>query len=103
MVTAHVQLAGAGAQIGTQHAPPCRALLWWRWACAEPRHVLYALKPAANSMHPAAGAILWAASSEAEPGDLDLHVSATHLFNPAASGSESSCLAGVAASSRGEG
>ncbi|WP_223839179.1 GMC family oxidoreductase N-terminal domain-containing protein [Saccharopolyspora pogona] len=36
---------------------------------------VYALKPAANSMHPAAGAILCAASSEAEPGDLDLHVS----------------------------
>ena len=46
---------------------------------------IYALKPAANSMHPAAGAILWAASPQAEPGDLDLHVSATHLFDPAQS------------------
>jgi choline dehydrogenase-like flavoprotein len=46
---------------------------------------VYALKPAADSMHPAAGAILWAASSEAEPGDLDLHVSATHLSDPAQS------------------
>lgn len=36
-------------------------------------------------MHPAAGAILWAASPEAEPGDLDLHISATHLFDPAQS------------------
>lgn len=36
-------------------------------------------------MHPAAGAILWAASSQAEPGDLDLHISATHLFDPALS------------------
>lgn len=43
---------------------------------------IYALKPGANGMHPAAGAILWAASSEAEPDDLDLHVSATHLFDP---------------------
>ena len=43
---------------------------------------IYALKPVANGMHPAAGAILWAASSEADPGDLDLHVSATHLFAP---------------------
>ena len=43
---------------------------------------IYALKPGANGMHPAAGAILWAASSEAEPHDLDLHVSATHLFDP---------------------
>jgi choline dehydrogenase len=43
---------------------------------------IYALKPGANGMHPAAGAILWAASSEAEADDLDLHVSATHLFDP---------------------
>ena len=43
---------------------------------------IYALKPGANGMHPAAGAILWAASSEAEPDDLDLHVSATHLIDP---------------------
>jgi choline dehydrogenase len=43
---------------------------------------VYALKPAACSMHPAAGAILWAASPEAEPGDLDLQVSATHLYDP---------------------
>lgn len=43
---------------------------------------IYALKPGANGMHPAAGAILWAASSEAEAHDLDLHVSATHLFDP---------------------
>jgi choline dehydrogenase len=46
---------------------------------------IYALKLGANSMHPAAGAILWAASSLADPGDLDLHVSATHLFDPAQS------------------
>lgn len=44
---------------------------------------VYALRPEANGMFPAAGAILWAASSEAEPGDLDLHVSATHLIDPA--------------------
>jgi choline dehydrogenase len=43
---------------------------------------VYALKPGADGMFPAAGAILWAASSEAAPGDLDLHVSATHLFDP---------------------
>ncbi|BAN26695.1 GMC family oxidoreductase [Caballeronia insecticola] len=46
---------------------------------------IYALKPGANGMFPAAGAILWAASTEAMPGDLDLHVSATHLFDPALS------------------
>lgn len=46
---------------------------------------VYALKPAATGMHPAAGAILWAASSNADAGDLDLHISATHLFDPAAS------------------
>ena len=43
---------------------------------------VYALKAGANGMHPAAGAMLWAASSLAEPGDLDLHVSATHLLDP---------------------
>ena len=43
---------------------------------------VYALKPGANGMHPAAGAIVWARSSDAEPHDLDLHISATHLFDP---------------------
>ena len=43
---------------------------------------IYALKPGANGMHPAAGAILRAASSDADPDDLALHVSATHLFDP---------------------
>jgi choline dehydrogenase-like flavoprotein len=43
---------------------------------------VYALRPGANGMHPAAGAILWAASSQAEPHDLDLYISATHLFDP---------------------
>ncbi len=46
---------------------------------------VYALTPEAAGMHPAAGAILWAACSQAEPGDLDLHISATHLFDPALS------------------
>lgn len=46
---------------------------------------IYALKSGFNGMFPAAGAILWAASSEAAHGDLDLHVSATHLFDPALS------------------
>lgn len=42
----------------------------------------YALRPEANSMHPGAGAIVWTASSQAEPDDLDLHISATHFFDP---------------------
>ena len=46
---------------------------------------VYALKPEAKAMHPAAGAILWASSSEADPDELDLHISATHLFDPAQS------------------
>ncbi|GAA1237953.1 GMC family oxidoreductase [Pseudonocardia alaniniphila] len=46
---------------------------------------IYALTPDANSMHPASGAILWTASSSALPGDLDVHISATHLFDPSAS------------------
>lgn len=36
-------------------------------------------------MSPAVGALLWTASSWAENGELDLHISATHLFDPAAS------------------
>lgn len=31
-------------------------------------------------MSPAAGAIVWTASSQATPGELDLHISATHLM-----------------------
>ncbi len=33
-------------------------------------------------MTPAAGAIIWTRSSEAERGELDLHISATHIFDP---------------------
>lgn len=43
---------------------------------------VYALTAEAKSMDPAAGAIVWTRSSEADPGDLDLHISATHFFDP---------------------
>ena len=46
---------------------------------------VYALKPDANAMTPAAGAIVWTGSSEAGPGELDLHISGTHIFDPAQS------------------
>jgi choline dehydrogenase len=46
---------------------------------------VYALKPEAKSMTPAAGAIIWTRSSEAEPAELDLHISGTHIFDPAQS------------------
>ncbi len=46
---------------------------------------VYALKPEAKSMTPAAGAIIWTNSSEAGPGELDLHISGTHIFDPAQS------------------
>lgn len=46
---------------------------------------VYALKPEVALMTPVAGAIIWTASSEAEPGVLDLHVSGTHIFDPAQS------------------
>jgi len=46
---------------------------------------VYALKPEAKSMAPVAGAIIWTNSSEAGPNELDLHVSATHIFDPAQS------------------
>jgi choline dehydrogenase len=45
----------------------------------------YALKREANSMAPTAGAIIWTKSSEAGPAELDLHVSGTHIFDPAQS------------------
>jgi len=36
-------------------------------------------------MSPAAGAIIWTSSSEAGPDELDLHISGTHIFDPAQS------------------
>lgn len=46
---------------------------------------VYALKPDFAAMTPVAGAIVWTASSEAEAGALDLHISGTHIFDPAQS------------------
>lgn len=46
---------------------------------------VYALKREARSMDPAAGAIIWTRSSEAAADELDLHVSGTHIFDPAQS------------------
>ncbi|NIE85009.1 MULTISPECIES: GMC family oxidoreductase N-terminal domain-containing protein [unclassified Burkholderia] len=46
---------------------------------------VYALKEAARSMDPVAGAIIWTRSSEARVGELDLHISGTHIFDPAQS------------------
>jgi len=43
---------------------------------------VYALKREANAMRPAAGAIVWTRSQNAEPGDLDLHISGTHFLDP---------------------
>lgn len=43
----------------------------------------YALRPGKLSMSPVAGALLWTASSEAGGGELDIHISATHLIHPA--------------------
>jgi len=54
------------------------------------------LRDLAIPVYPAAGAILWAASSEAEPGDLDLHVSATHLSDPAQSPTGGAIILAVA-------
>jgi len=46
---------------------------------------VYALKREANAMKPASGAIVWTRSRNTEPGDLDLHISGTHLIDPSAS------------------
>jgi choline dehydrogenase len=43
----------------------------------------YALKRELNSMVPTAGAIIWTKSSEAGADELDLHISGTHIFDPA--------------------
>lgn len=48
-------------------------------------HNVYALKPEANAMTPAAGAIIWTRSSEAGADELDLDISGTHIFDPAQS------------------
>ncbi|ABR91475.1 glucose-methanol-choline oxidoreductase [Janthinobacterium sp. Marseille] len=46
---------------------------------------VYALKPEAIAMAPVAGAIIWTHSSEANAGELDLHISGTHIFDAAQS------------------
>ena len=46
---------------------------------------VYALRKEASAMTPAAGAIIWTRSSEARAGELDLHISGTHIFDPAQS------------------
>jgi choline dehydrogenase len=46
-------------------------------------HTAHALAPGHLEMTPAVGALLWTASSEAAAGELDLHITATHLIPPA--------------------
>lgn len=46
---------------------------------------VYALKPEAKAMAPVAGAIIWTRSSEVGRDELDLHISGTHIFDPAQS------------------
>jgi len=46
---------------------------------------VHALRPEARGMSPAAGALLWTASSEAGPDELDLQISATHFVDPSIS------------------
>jgi hypothetical protein len=43
---------------------------------------VYALKRDLNAMKPAAGALIWTRSQNAEPADLDLHISGTHIIDP---------------------
>ena len=45
----------------------------------------YALASDALDMMPRVGALLWTASSEAADGELDLHITATHLMDPSLS------------------
>jgi choline dehydrogenase len=46
---------------------------------------VYALAPGHTQMAPGPLALLWAATSEAGPGELDLHINAQHLLDPAMS------------------
>jgi choline dehydrogenase len=46
---------------------------------------IYALKSEFKDMDPAGGAIVWTRSSLAKAGELDLHISGTHLIDPKAS------------------
>ncbi|MDW3682123.1 GMC family oxidoreductase N-terminal domain-containing protein [Cupriavidus sp. CV2] len=46
---------------------------------------VYALKPGAKAMAPASGALVWTRSQHADPAELDLQISATHLIDPKAS------------------
>ena len=45
-------------------------------------HTAHALAPGHLEMTPTVGALLWTASSEAAAGELDLHITATHLIPP---------------------
>jgi choline dehydrogenase len=45
----------------------------------------YALQPDKLQMSPATGALLWFSSEQAEQGELDIHISATHLMDPSLS------------------
>jgi len=44
---------------------------------------VYALRSGKLSMTPPGGALVWTASSEARSDELDIHISATHLIDPA--------------------
>ena len=46
---------------------------------------VYALAPGRTQMAPGPLAQLWTATSESAPGELDLHINAQHLLDPAAS------------------
>jgi choline dehydrogenase len=56
----------------------------------------YALKPEYQDERPATGGLLWTASSEARGDELDLHVTATHLFPPALSPTGGAITFGIA-------
>ncbi|MGY1496838.1 GMC family oxidoreductase [Streptomyces sp. QTS52] len=57
---------------------------------------VHALKPEAGAMSPISGALLWTASSEARGDELDVHVSATHLIDPAYSPTGAAIVLAVA-------
>jgi choline dehydrogenase len=55
----------------------------------------YALATDALDMAPPAGALIWAATSQAAHGELDLHINATHLMDPSLSPTGGAIVLGI--------
>ncbi len=59
-------------------------------------YCVYSLKRNANSMHPASGATIWTRSASARGDELDLHITASHFFDPRESPTGGAIVIGTA-------